>query len=351
MLVIVTILLVLVACNMFIHYMGVAAEGALIGTDVIKLIGMTLPRYLAMLLPVAFYLAIVFSAGKLFQDNELTVLFACGISWRRLMGILFVPGIFLMLVVGVISLVFMPRLSVHLDQLATVAASQNNLQFIQPGRFVPLNGGQQVIYIGNSDLSNLTVSDLFVYRDLPGADPQVILAPYGYQHTDPKTHETYITLKNGQVYTIPKKGKDYQIIHFERYQLQLASPSIGNQQKSVSSMGTISLLKQATLEAQAELQWRFALPLSVMVLLLLGLAVCYVEPRQGRYTKIIPALLLFMLYFNLLTIAKTWLEEGDLASWLGLWWVHGLFALGALLILWQRDGYAWCRLPWGKKKR
>lgn len=336
-LLILSILLALLVLNMFIHYLGVAAAGAMIGADVAKLIGMTLPRYLAQMIPVAYYLAIIFSAGKLFQDNELTVLFACGMSWRQLLKMAMMPGVFLALVVGVISLIVMPKMSVYLGQLTTKAATKNNLQFIQPGRFVSLSDNQGVVYIGKSNLASLQVEDMFFYRLLKDGTKQIVIAPFGYQKTDYQTGQTYITLQNGRAYTVPQKGKRYQLIRFKDYQIQLKSPSF-RAGGSLDESSTLRLLQTQKQGAQAELQWRLSMPISVVVLTLMGLAICYVRPRQSRFIKIIPAVLLFMMYFNLIAISKNWLADGVLPAWIGLWWVHILFGGGALLSLMHKDG-------------
>ena len=74
-------------------------------------------------------------------------------------------------------------------------------------------------------------------------------------------------------------------------------------------------------EDAAELQWRLAMPLSVIALLLLAVPLCRSSPRQGRYGPLVLSVLLFVLYYNLLGTAKVWVGNGVLPPVIGLWWV------------------------------
>ena len=57
------------------------------------------------------------------------------------------------------------------------------------------------------------------------------------------------------------------------------------------------------------------------------------QPRAGRYGRLSIGLLVFIVYFNLLSAAKAWVENGEIEPALGLWWVHGVFLLAALGLL------------------
>ena len=54
------------------------------------------------------------------------------------------------------------------------------------------------------------------------------------------------------------------------------------------------------------------------------------RPRQGRYSRVGLAVLLFASYSALSFAARSWLERGLVPAGLGMWWVHGLFLLLAL---------------------
>ena len=88
---------------------------------------------------------------------------------------------------------------------------------------------------------------------------------------------------------------------------------------------------------RAELQWRIGVPLSTIILAIFAVPLSRSQPRSGRYGRLALGLLVFIIYFNLLSAAKAWVEKGELDPALGLWWVHGLFLFGALALLGIQD--------------
>ncbi len=346
---IMVVLLLIVICTMFVHYLGVAASGTMTGMMVLKLLGLTLPRYVATLLPISLFLAILLTYGRLFANKELLVMMACGLSWRRLLWITLLPASVLFVCVLFLSLYVVPRMSVHTEELTQSAASSDNLELLKPGRFIALPGGQ-VIYIGDIANDAQTVSNLFLYRD-PGAAslPQIVIAPSGHQMTDPKTGQNYLVLDDGRVYKAKQGQVNYQVIDFKSYATRIAAPVFQSSNRQLDATSTMSLVTGSDTDYQflsrvAELQWRFTMPLAVIILTVLGVAFCYVQPRQGRYTKLIPGILIFIIYFNLTTVSKSWLVQGKLAPWIGVWWVHVFFFLVGVLWLYRADGYRWYRL-------
>jgi lipopolysaccharide export system permease protein len=91
-------------------------------------------------------------------------------------------------------------------------------------------------------------------------------------------------------------------------------------------------------EQIAELQWRLSIPLATVLLALLAVPLSKSQPREGRYGRITIGLLVFIIYFNMLSAAKAWIERGDIAPALGLWWVHGALLLLTVLLLAVQNG-------------
>jgi len=88
----------------------------------------------------------------------------------------------------------------------------------------------------------------------------------------------------------------------------------------------------------AEFQWRLSTPLSALLLALLAIPLSRSKPRQGRYARMLAALVIYAVYFNLMDVGRTWVEMGTRQN---IWWVPGLLALLVLVLY----------LPWGKTAR
>ena len=72
--------------------------------------------------------------------------------------------------------------------------------------------------------------------------------------------------------------------------------------------------------------------LIVPVLTLIAVPLSRVQPRHGRYSRLIPAVILYACYFFFLQFARDGVADGSLSSTIGLWSVHLLFGvIGAAL--------------------
>jgi len=70
-----------------------------------------------------------------------------------------------------------------------------------------------------------------------------------------------------------------------------------------------------------------------------------VSPRQVRYLRLIPSILLYLAYLTILSTTRGAIENGSLPPAIGLWWVHGLFlAVGIMLVAQLHH-----KLPWLRK--
>ena len=116
----------------------------------------------------------------------------------------------------------------------------------------------------------------------------------------------------------------------------LARPDISEEVTDRDALPTASLFGSQELRSIAELQWRISLPLLVFIVTLMAVPLSRVNPRQGRFLKLLPAILLYMAYLTLLTYARGWLENGKTPRLLGLWWIHALFlSIGLALLYWE----------------
>lgn len=110
--------------------------------------------------------------------------------------------------------------------------------------------------------------------------------------------------------------------------------------RDASSMSTAKLWSdRQNLLSMAELQWRISLPLSALILTLIGMPLSKIKPRYGRYARLAPAVLLYIIYVNFLFLAKAWIKRGVLSPVLGMWWVHGLMLILAGVLIGYQVGW------------
>lgn len=344
MLVLMIILLLIMVSNTFIRYLSQAAAGSINSSAVINLISFTVPNFIVTLFPITLFLAIIMAFGKLFADNELLVMFACGLSWRALIKTVMMIAMVVAVLVGVLSFWLVPTMLSHRDILKANAQNKNQVGAIQSGRFMMLNNGQNVVYIGKADADKKSMKDLFMYESAKGKQPpKLTLAPVATQVISHITNGTAVQLENGMQYKVIAGKQNVQLVHFDHYTLPINVTSIDQASRRVTSMSTFALIHDGSKAAISELMWRISQPISVFVITLLGLALCRVKPRKGRYSRLIPAVLVFIIYFNLLAASRSWSTLGILPVYISVWWVHLLFLMAALAMIWHYDGRRWIR--------
>jgi lipopolysaccharide export system permease protein len=123
---------------------------------------------------------------------------------------------------------------------------------------------------------------------------------------------------------------------FERYSIRIETPDVPDVRNSTKALSTFALLETPTAGHKAELLWRIGLPLAAINLALLAIPLSFVNPRAGRSTNFILALLIFMVYNNLISITQAWVAQQRLSFELGWWVVHCVMLLLLLAMFYRR---------------
>ena len=75
----------------------------------------------------------------------------------------------------------------------------------------------------------------------------------------------------------------------------------------------------------------------LLVLVLIALPLSYIAPRQGRFGKVGYALLIYIVYLNLMAVTRAQLEAGTVPIAINFWWVHAVFLIFAGVLLYRRN--------------
>ena len=213
------------------------------------------------------------------------------------------------------------------------ARAEAGFSAIIPGRFQQTGNQEAVIFvhdIGSDD----SLQKVFLAQQQAEANQQVrvVYAQQGTVNKEPDGTRQLI-LNKGHQYEGEQKRLAYRVVAFDEYQIQIDDPEQQQQRKKMSVLPTDELLNDGSIEALAELQWRLAIPLSIPFLVLIAVPLSAVDPRQGRFGKMFPAILLYLGYFMLLLASRRALEDGKIPIQLGLWWVHGIMLMIGFTLL------------------
>lgn len=311
----------IVVVNRLVRYLGEAAAGELAGGMVLTLIGLKSVAYLATLVPLALFLGAVLAFGRLYRDSEMAALAACGVGYRELYRPLLVLAGAVAGGLLVLTLLVVPRTAGLTYQVEADARHRATLEAVSAGRFQEARGGRIVLYAREVAAEAGYLKQVFV-RNLQVDPPMLVTAARARPETDPETGVRYLVLEDGERYQGFPGDPAFRVLAFERHGIRMDGVGPAEPRFKHDATPTSELLAGGAPRDRAELQWRLALPVAVPVLLLLAVPLSRSTPRQGRYARLFLAILLFIIYYNLLGTARLWLERGQLPAAVGLWWVH-----------------------------
>jgi lipopolysaccharide export system permease protein len=304
---------------------------------VMSLLGFQTVDVLALILPLAFFVGMLFALSRWYRDNELTVLAACGVGLFRFVA----PAMMLAGAFAAASALFALYLAPLAERTADLRKHALGAQFepagIEPGVFNELRKGEGFFYAEGIDRKSGELTGVFV-NTIEAGKEGVLVADRGTHFTDVRTGDQFLVLFAGTHYEGRPGRGDFRILEFERYQLRIEPRAIAPGVERPGARSTADLLASEEPRARAELHKRLSKPLSIFVLALIALVFGYVRPRGGRYLGLFIAVLIYFVYSNLLGVGETLIKSARVPAVLGLWWVHIIFLLFALTLLWRRAG-------------
>lgn len=334
-LIVISVLLLIFMSNQFAEILGDAAANKLPKEAVFAIFGLTFLRYLTLLAPIGLLLGVMLALARLNRDSEMAALVACGIGPGHLLRPIGLLTVVLAGLVAWLALVESPRASRNIEQIRFEASESMELGLLEPGRFLSPDSGRTVLYA--REVSGEILRDVFLEREQDGR-VVVILASRGERVLNPASGELSFVLYDGRRYEGVPGESGFSIAEFGEHGIPIRPREEEEFIEAVETKATSELLASSNPEDRAELQWRLATPLSILLLAVLAVPLSRSSPREGRYGRVGVAFLVYLIYVNTLSIARVWLERGQVPEWFGLWWVHVLMGLFAFYML-LRDAY------------
>jgi lipopolysaccharide export system permease protein len=324
-------LLAMVLSHRLANYLSRAASGLLARDSILPLIGLQAIQFLVVLIPLGFLLSVMLTLGRLYRDHEMTALAAGGygpLAVYRAVLLLAAP---LALASGILAFVVVPATMELRFEMLAKARQEAEVSMFAPGTFREVMEGRHVIYIGALDERELR--NVFIRSREPDGDTSITTGERGRQLLD-ETGARHIVLDRGYRYRGTPGQGDYEILRFEQATVRVEAAPPPEKWQRRETLPTRQLLGSREPSHAAELQMRLNSPIQILVIALWAPLLARAGPREGRYGRIVAAVLIYAIYFNLSGVGESWLSQGAVDAALGLWWVHGLFLLfGAGLLL------------------
>ena len=333
----VVLLLVLIS-GRFVKYLANALSGEMDPEVIFAVIGYRIPGFLELTLPLAFFLAVLLTFGRLYVENEMSILKACGFSERKLLSFTLIVATFLSFIVGFLSLYVTPVGIKKAEAIFTIQEQKSELDRVTEKTFYSLRGGKGITWV-NSISEDRELENVFMAATIEATETSegslvLVVADSGRQtKASSDSDERYLTLEKGyRVEGIPGRY-DYQITYFDEYGTRLAPPEELSEDTATDAMTTQALINSSKVEHQVALQWRFSIPVMMFIVTLLAVPLSRINPRSGRFARILPAVLLYFSYLVSLNTLRGAIEGGSLPIGMTLIPVHLVFLLLALVLI------------------
>ena len=323
------IMLAVVVLGRFLKYLAQASQGEIDPGVLLLLMSYRIPEFIQLILPLALLLSILLAYGRMYADNEMTVLSACGLSTRRLFGITLISALIVAIAVALLSFKLTPWGLVNTANLLEAQKELNEFDVMVPGLFQNISRGQRTTY--TEDIVDDEMRNVFMHESETG---RITVASAAIP-ADDEDGGRFVLFTKGSISESEAQGEGFLLTQFAEMGVRIPARDISIEVTlEEKAMSTLALWQSTELSHQAELQWRISLVLIIPILTLMAVPLSRVSPRQGRFAKLVPAIFLYILYFGLLLVSRDMTAAGDMPLIIGLWWVHCLFLiLGWLLFI------------------
>ncbi|ELA09496.1 permease YjgP/YjgQ [Moraxella macacae 0408225] len=331
-------LMVLMLGGRLIRYFGMVAEGQLNIGFLFNLMIYNLPSFLELILPLSFFVALMLVLGRMYVEHEMSVLFSSGQSRGRITGLMLPLILLLFLLEAGISLWAKPYGVAKTEKIWQTQSLNNAFDLVKPKTFI--NSGNYHVYVDSMDKNTRTLNDIYIVQKAPKtATKDVIITAKQAKQSLGYANDSFtrLVLLSGKRYEIDTDNRIYNQTHFERYQISIAKPNRADQQtENVIAQSTKQLLanwQKSTV--QAELGYRFSLPFLIVIASMLATPLAQVEPRQGRWLRLLPAILVFVAVAVSVISLKTGVSKQKFSVAAYAWFVIAVMLL-CLWLNWQQ---------------
>jgi lipopolysaccharide export system permease protein len=332
------VLLAIMLSTRFARFLADAAAGKLPREFLLNIAGLSSLQYLVILIPVSLLLAILLALGRMYRDHEIAAMSGCGVGPATLYRPFVLLAVCLTALTAALSFQVGPWAGRQADALFRDAQRLIRFTPFEAGRFKELAGGRAVFYAASVGGVGGEVDTVFAWlQDRHGTS--IVTAQRGSQALDPQTGERVLTLEEGYRYAGEPGRGDYDVLRFGTLTTRVAPPALPYLAGKRKLVETGQLIGSPDPKDQAELHWRIAAPLSVLLLALIAVPLSHTEPRAGRYGKLVFGIVAYLVYSNLLALGQAWVAKGYVPPGVGLWWVHALAAVAAFWLIAHRLGW------------
>ena len=318
------ILFLLVVGSRFVGYFEKAAEGLMDPSLIFSVIFLRFPDFITLLIPLSFFLGILISISRLYAEREIYGYISVGLSQLDLVKFLAPQAFIYFSITLILSLYVAPYTKALSQEIMSIDSFEEQIESMKPDKIYSFEDGRVFIYA--KAINDGVLEDVKIFRtDDNGSN--LIMAEQLRVNKDNRQLE--LDFKSGVFYKGIFSDQRQVISSFEKF----ISP-VDRDIDRVSGLSMAKIFDYSAESEKANLHWNISIPATLIILLFLGVYMGAVKPRQGRLSVILPGMLIYIAYLSLLILGRESLSSNP-SSGIGLWWIHLVFGLLAILYIFK----------------
>jgi lipopolysaccharide export system permease protein len=317
------IFFLLVVGSRIVGYFEQAAEGNIDPGIILSVIALRFPDFITLLIPLSFFLGLLITIGRLNSEGEIHGYFSAGLSKFNLIKFLLPQAFIYFFITLVLSLYIAPYTKNLSKDLLVIDSFEEQIDAIQSDEIVSLDDGG-FLYVQTADEGLIKGVKLFQVDE----DNSFIVISDELLTTE-KDKTIELNLKNGSFYGGLFSESSKIISNFNNFNFEI--------DKNMSQSNDLSLTKlfdYSSASDQATFQWNISIPITILILLLYGIYISSSKPREGKFSFMLPGMLIYVSYLSLLILGREFISDNP-GSIFNLWFIHGLFILFLFLYVYR----------------
>jgi len=313
-------LLAIAVTTRLIRLLGQAAGGKIPTDAVVAFLGFFSVGVIPLILSLSLFVTIIVALTRGYRDSEMVVWFSSGLSLTAWLKPVLTFSLPVVAAIGALALFITPWAAEVAEKYRARLEARDDVARVNPGVFGESRDRDRVFFVESLTEDRSQVQNVFVSSVQQGR-AGVVRSERGYTETAPNG-DRFLVLEKGRRYEGEPGETEYRVMEFERYATRIeakesAQPVLGHAQKS-----TLELIETPSNDNLGELVWRTSLPVSALILALLAVPMSFVNPRAGRSLNLIFALLIYLVYSNLISVSQAQVSQGKLSFVVGSTAVH-----------------------------
>jgi len=319
----------LVVSSRFVGYFEQASEGLIEPNLIYKIIILRFPDFITLLMPLSFFLGVVITVSRLYAESEIYGYISGGLSQNSIIRYLIPQAFVFFFITITLSIYIAPYTKELSKEIISIDTIEEQIESIKPKNILALKENDGFIYVENKNEDTLEKSILFLSED--NSETVILANILKYNKLNSSIE---LEFKAGSAYQNIFNKNPSIISEFGELKIPLE-----NNESKISGLSLSKLFDYSSKSTKSQIQWNISIPLTIFILLVLGVHIAKVEPRQGRLSVMLPAVFIYIFYLSLLILARESFIESSKDTHNYIWLVHTLFLSLGLFSIFKLNFY------------